>query len=84
MCHYPILSWNGAGKGSWMLFSHVHGSLGNSELGRIYLDKGGYNLEVSVESIRYPLTYGEIFNIMKNKSKFKTDHHDENASTPFS
>jgi calcineurin-like phosphoesterase family protein len=84
MCHYPILSWNGAGKGSWMLFSHVHGSLGNSELGRTYLKDGGYNLEVSVEMNKYPLTYGEIFNIMKNKSKFKTDHHDENASTPFS
>jgi len=84
MCHYPILSWNGAGKGSWMLFSHVHGSLGNSELGRMYLKDGGYNLEVSVEATKFPLTYGEIGAIMRNKSKFKTDHHDENASTPFS
>lgn len=84
MCHYPVLSWNGAGKGSWMLFSHVHGSLGNSELGRMYLNSGGYNLEVSVEATKFPLTYGEISTIMRNKSKFKTDHHDENASTPFS
>jgi calcineurin-like phosphoesterase family protein len=83
-CHYPILSWNGAGKGSWMLFSHVHGSLGNSELGRMYLKDGGANLEVSVEATKFPLTYGEIGAIMKNKSKFKTDHHDGNASTPFS
>jgi hypothetical protein len=67
-----------------MLFSHVHGSLGNSELGRMYLKDGGYNLEVSVEMNKYPLTYGEIFNIMKSKAKFKTDHHDENGSTPFS
>jgi calcineurin-like phosphoesterase family protein len=84
MCHYPVLSWNGAGKGSWMLFSHVHGSLGNSELGRMYLKNGGYNLEVSVEATKFPLTYGEIGVIMKNKSKFKTDHHDDTASTPFS
>lgn len=84
LCHYPILSWNGAGKGSWMLFSHVHGSLGNSELGRMYLKDGGANLEISVEATKFPLTYGEIFTIMKSKSKFKTDHHDENASTPFS
>lgn len=84
MCHYPVLSWNGAGKGSWMLFSHVHGSLGNSELGRMYLNNGGYNLEVSVEATKFPLTYGEIGAIMKTKSKFKTDHHDETASTPFS
>ncbi|NBO22306.1 hypothetical protein EBU94_03045 [bacterium] len=84
MCHYPVLSWNGAGKGSWMLFSHVHGSLGNSELGRMYLKDGGYNLEVSVEVNPFPLTYGEIAAIMRNKPKFKTDHHDENGSTPFS
>jgi calcineurin-like phosphoesterase family protein len=83
-CHYPVLSWNGAGKGSWMLFSHVHGSLSNSELGRMYLDKGGCNLEVSVEATKHPLTYGEIRDIMKNKSKFNTDHHKENVSTPFS
>ena len=84
MCHYPVLSWNGAGKGSWMLFSHVHGSLVNSELGRMYLKDGGYNLEVSVEATKFPLTYGEIAAIMRSKPKFKTDHHDENASTPFS
>jgi calcineurin-like phosphoesterase family protein len=82
-CHYPVLSWNGAGKGSWMLFSHVHGSLGNSELGRMYLNNGGSNLEVSVEMNKYPLTYGEIFHVMKNKSKFKTDHHTADTQNPF-
>lgn len=82
-CHYPVLSWNGAAKGSWMLFSHVHGSLGNSDLGAMYLNEGGSNLEVSVEMNNYPLTYGEIFTIMKNKSKFKTDHHTSETKSPF-
>lgn len=75
MCHYPILSWNGAGKGSWMLFSHVHGSLINSELGRLYISKGGKALEVSVEASISPFTYGEIASIMRGKDDFKTDHH---------
>jgi calcineurin-like phosphoesterase family protein len=74
--HFPIISWNLAGKDSWMLFSHVHGSLSKSELGNMYLNNGGKVLEVSVESSRFPFTYGEIFNFMKNKSKFKTDHHE--------
>jgi calcineurin-like phosphoesterase family protein len=82
-CHYPILSWNGAGKGSWMLFSHVHGSLGNSDLGAMYVNDGGFNLEVSVEMTNYPLTYGDISTIMKNKSKFKTDHHTSETQNPF-
>ena len=73
--HYPLLSWNGASKNSIMLFSHVHGSLSNSELGRMYLEKGGRVLEVSVEAAPYPLTYGEVINLVKNKSEFKTDHH---------
>lgn len=78
LCHYPILSWNGAGKGSWMLFSHVHGSLVNSELGRLYLNKGGKTLEVSVEASVYPFTYGEVGSLMRKKDDFKTDHHSEN------
>jgi calcineurin-like phosphoesterase family protein len=82
-CHYPILSWNGAGKNSIMLFSHVHGSLVNSELGRMYLEKGGKNLEVSVEASVYPFTFGEIMSLVKNKNEFKTDHHTAETQNPF-
>jgi len=81
--HYPLLSWNGASKNSIMLFSHVHGSLSNSELGRMYLEKGGRVLEVSVEAAPYPLTYGEVINLVKNKSEFKTDHHTAETKNPF-
>jgi calcineurin-like phosphoesterase family protein len=81
--HYPVLSWNGAAKGAIMIFSHVHGSLIKSELGRMYIEKGGRVLEVSVEAAPYPLTYGEVMNLIKNKSEFKTDHHSPNTSNPF-
>ena len=77
MCHYPVLSWNAAGKGSWMLFSHVHGSLVNSALGRLYLNNGGKTLEVSVEASVHPFTYAEVAAAMRKKGDFKTDHHAE-------
>jgi calcineurin-like phosphoesterase family protein len=74
MSHYPILSWNRQGKGSWMLFSHVHGSLVRSEVGRLYLTKG-LNKEVSVEAAPSPLTFGEIKETMIQKTLFSPDHH---------
>lgn len=29
MCHYPMITWNAAHRGSWSLFGHVHGGLSN-------------------------------------------------------
>jgi calcineurin-like phosphoesterase family protein len=83
MSHYPILSWNGQGKGSWMLFSHVHGSLSRSEVGHLYILKG-YNREVSVEKAPSPLSYGEIHAEMRQKEWFSPDRHDASGNTPFS
>ena len=83
MSHYPILSWNGQGKGSWMLYSHVHGSLGRSELGRIY-QANGRSREVSVEMAKEPLTFGELKSELERKPKWSPDHHAEAGSTPFS
>lgn len=83
MSHYPILSWNGQGKGSWMLFSHVHGSLGKSDIGKLYISRG-YSREVSVEMAPSPLTYGEIHAEMRQKKWFSPDRHDASGNTPFS
>jgi len=49
----------------------------------MYLEKGGKNLEVSVEASVYPFTFGEILNLVKNKNEFKTDHHTAETKNPF-
>lgn len=73
--HFPILSWNAQAKGSYHLFAHVHGNLGRSELGRLYLSTG-LNYEVSVEVNPFPLTFGEIRAIMRSKKQTVPDHHE--------
>lgn len=82
MSHYPILSWNGAARGSIHLFSHVHGSLSNSELGRLYLEKSKC-LEVSVEVNPSPLSFADIRRATKNKEGFAPDHHTKDTQNPF-
>jgi calcineurin-like phosphoesterase family protein len=74
MSHYPILSWNGASKGAWHLFAHVHGNLHKSEIGRLY-EKTGLNFEVSIEKCSSPLTFGEIRTLMRKKEVKTPDHH---------
>lgn len=87
LSHYPILSWNGNGGGSVMLYSHCHNSLRNSELGRMY-EVNGKCLEVSVErSIEIneslPFTLADIRRIMKSKETFAVDHHTKSTNNPF-
>lgn len=82
MSHYPILSWNGQGGSSWMLFSHVHGSLEQSELGRMYLAKG-LNREISVEKCPFPITFGELRTEMRAKEYFTPDHHSKETQNQF-
>jgi calcineurin-like phosphoesterase family protein len=80
MSHYAIASWNGQGKGSWMLHSHSHGSLYGTDLGNIlYTAK---IMDVGVERHPFPVTFGSI------KSNFNDpvvsfDHHNSKTENPF-
>jgi calcineurin-like phosphoesterase family protein len=74
MSHYPILSWNKAGKGSYMLFGHVHSNLEKVDwIKNNYLK--GKCLDLGIESTPEPLEFAEIQKIMQNKDILKVDHH---------
>lgn len=63
LCHYPLLTWNKQNHGSYMLYSHVHGNLSNTPLGRSYENSGARCLEVSVEGSLKHLTKPEPFSL---------------------
>lgn len=80
LCHYPIMSWNGAGKGAWMIHGHVHGRIKGSlhhELSE------GKIIDVGVEACPEPLSFAEIKTIMDRKPFKQVDHHGGDTQNPF-
>lgn len=62
LCHYPLLTWNGAYKGSWMLHGHCHGSVN-------YMNNDTSRLDVGVDNFNYtPVSFEEIRQLMKDKN----------------
>ncbi len=78
--HYPIASWNGQGKGSYMFHAHVHGTLEKSELGKI-LYKSRIK-EVSVEKFKSPPSFNELKKSF-DQSIITFDHHGQDTQNPF-
>ena len=80
LSHYAIASWNGQGKGAWMLHSHSHGSLYGTDLGNIlYKAKIA---DVGVERFLYPPSFGEIKSHFKDET-VSFDHHTAEIENPF-
>jgi len=80
--HYPVLSFNGQSRGSYMLFAHVHNNLSKSEIGRLYLEKARC-FEVSVDANKFPVTFKEIKNKLDNKNIISFDGHTSDTQNPF-
>lgn len=81
--HYPLISWNGQARGSWALFSHVHGNLSKSQLGSDYLNSGAKCYEVSVERNKFPVSFEELDQRFKDKPNIIFDHHGPDTNNPF-
>lgn len=69
LMHYPVLEWNRAHRGAWMLHGHCHGNLILPES-----LKNARIKDVGVDCINYkPISYEEIKILFKNKEDIK--HH---------
>ncbi len=83
MSHYPILSWNGQGGGSWMLYAHVHGRLEASAVGKAYKESGAKQFEVSVEVQPIPQSFADIQKHFDGRPAVSFDHHGPGTQNPF-
>ena len=81
--HYPVLSWNGQGGGSFMLFSHVHANLDKSAVGRAYVESGARCLETNVDKFKSPPNFKEVKDILFKREKVSFDHHNAEVNNPF-
>jgi len=75
MSHYPMVSWNGSHRGSYMLHGHCHGNY-TPDVGKI-LDVGldsSYNIFGEYKL----LTEQDIVHYMKTRYILNVGHHKEN------
>jgi calcineurin-like phosphoesterase family protein len=81
LSHYPIASWNGQSKGSWMIHGHCHSNLYNSELGKIlYRCK---IIDVGIENCLNPISFSDVRNSFNVKENLTFDHHNSETKNPF-
>jgi calcineurin-like phosphoesterase family protein len=81
LSHYPLASWNGQSKGSWMIHGHCHANLYKSDIGKIlYKCK---IIDVGVENCSEPISMSGIRNIFKQKENLTFDHHNSETNNPF-
>ena len=62
MFHYPMVSWNHRGMGSWHLYGHVHGVHLN-----VHKAVKAYNVGVDVNGFA-PMSYDQIGEIMESRN----------------
>lgn len=66
LSHYPMLTWNQAGRGSIQLFGHTHGSLPEQK---------GRQMDVGYDSLGCIVKLKAVMNILNEKEPYSPDHH---------
>jgi calcineurin-like phosphoesterase family protein len=82
LSHYPLVSWNGQAKGSWMLHGHCHGNLWNSDIGKTLYIHCKIR-DVGVEEVCYPISFENVRMRFKEKKNKTFDHHTKDTLNPF-
>ncbi len=69
MCHYPMLTWNKAHYGAWMLHGHSHGTLRHPYEGMRLMDVGVDTNQLT------PYSLEEVRQYMQGRGHTSVDHH---------
>lgn len=67
LCHYPMMAWNGAAKGSDMIHGHIHNNTDAEYFTLIRTMPNLLNAGVDVNQFR-PVSFNEL---LKNNEEFK-------------
>jgi calcineurin-like phosphoesterase family protein len=65
MCHYPMRSWSGSYRKSWMLYGHVHGRLHREDVA-----SGTLTLDVGVDNKRDGVAFGTPWSFKDVQEQF--------------
>lgn len=65
LCHYPLMSWNEMGRGSYLLFGHIHNSVNAPYWPLLRRMERALNVGVDVNGFR-PVTFGELVESNRN------------------
>jgi calcineurin-like phosphoesterase family protein len=65
MCHYPMRSWSGSYRKSWMLYGHVHGRLHREDVA-----SGTLTLDVGVDNKRDGVEFGTPWSFKDVQQQF--------------
>jgi calcineurin-like phosphoesterase family protein len=68
MCHYPMRSWSGSYRKSWMLYGHVHGRLHREDV-----VSGRLTLDVGVDNKRDGVTFGTPWSFKDIQKRFTSN-----------
>jgi len=75
LCHYPLVTWNKARRGAWMLHGHCHHTLD-------YMNEDTIRLDVGVDGFGFaPISIPQIKNIMEKKTYKVVDHHGKDVDS---
>lgn len=72
MCHFPMMTWNQAAYGSFMLHGHCHNSLSEENKKTTRLDVGVDNPLCDY----FPVSYKEVKEELKNRNYTPVDCHE--------
>jgi calcineurin-like phosphoesterase family protein len=70
LCHYPMMTWNGAAKGSYMIHGHIHNNTNAEYFKLICAMPNILNAGVDINDFR-PVTFKEL---LVNNQKFKLEY----------
>lgn len=79
LCHYPMMTWNRVGRGSYMIYGHIHNNTDGSYWPLLHQMDQALNAGVDVNRFM-PVTFEEM---VENNRLFRAAHPPRAEQTDF-